>query len=169
MHICVYVCGCRCVSNAKVCWFFNVEFLRVRISLVSETVFVLYLLFHTDNILCNRGTVHFIKQGRLCPKTCCISIAFDQSTTVGTKWIQNPLRCYYDVPKSYQTEPGLILIDLPAADAESVHHYQMTLEMLVSLGSRGSMALLACASSRLCSRLFPGGLCPFSSVSGMLQ
>lgn len=34
-------------------------------------------------------------------------------------------------------------LGLPEADVETTRHYQMTLEMLVSLGSSGSMALLA--------------------------
>ncbi|TNN47872.1 hypothetical protein EYF80_041923 [Liparis tanakae] len=67
-------------------------------------------------------------------------------------------------PKAVDPEPS-------GADgtADHIRLGHMTLEMLVSLGSSGSMALLACASSRLCSRLFPGGRCPFSSVRGMLQ
>lgn len=48
--------------------------------------------------------------------------------------------------------------------------HQMTLDMLVSRGNSGSMALLVCASSRLGLRgdLFCGR-CPFSRVMGMLQ
>lgn len=48
--------------------------------------------------------------------------------------------------------------------------HQMTLDILVSLGSRGSMALLPWASSRLCWRGdLDCGRCPLMSVMGMLQ
>lgn len=49
--------------------------------------------------------------------------------------------------------------------------YQMTLEMLVSLGSSGSMALFPWCSSRLCWRrvLLLTGRWPFRRVRGRLQ
>lgn len=165
--VCTIVCVlvCECVHNCHRV-FFNVEFLQVCVSLVDETVFSLYLLlFHIEDVLWSRGAVHLKKNTRG-PKTCCISITCWNQTD--PKHFSPTINC---VPKSYQTEPGHVWLRLifPQLTLSPGHHYQMTLEMLVSLGSRGSMALLACASSRLCSRLFPGGLCPFSSVSGMLQ
>lgn len=119
MHICVCVCGRKYVNNAIMCWLFNVPVSLILFLFVSETVFLLCLLFHTDNILCGRGSVHSKTQGRLCPQT---SIASVQLTTVGPRWIQNPLRCSHDLPKSYQTEPEprLFLTDLPAVDTESL-------------------------------------------------
>lgn len=169
---CVYACVC---TIAIVCWFFNVEFLQVRLSLVDETLFSLYLLeSHIENIPVTQAPSSWKtkKQGRRCPKTCRVSTTCHEPT-VGIKWIQNTSQQSREhelcSSAECQTEPSLTLTDPPAAHAEPARHYQMTLEMLVSLGSSGSMALLACASSRLCSRLFPGGLCPFSSVSGMLQ
>lgn len=84
----------------------NVEFLRVQTSLVSSAVFLLCLLyFQTEDILCNRDTVHLIRQGKLCPNTFCFSITFYRLTTVGTKWIPNPLRDNHGAHKNYQTEP----------------------------------------------------------------
>lgn len=48
--------------------------------------------------------------------------------------------------------------------------HQMTLDILVSLGSSGSIALLPWASSRLCWRGdLDCGRCPLMSVMGMLQ
>ena len=49
-------------------------------------------------------------------------------------------------------------------------HHQITLDILVSLGSSGSIALLPWASSRLCCRGdLDCGRCPLMSVMGILQ
>lgn len=47
LYVCTFwsVCVCMYVRNCNsIGWFFNVEFLQVRLLLVDETVFSLYLL-----------------------------------------------------------------------------------------------------------------------------
>lgn len=63
-----------------------------------------------------------------------------------------------------------IPLKLPGTGCPLLFCHQITLDILVSLGNSGRMALFVWASSGFCSLLdFVCGRCPLMSVIGMLQ